>query len=440
MPDEPQSPGGRLPRGRSALAADDRGRAHRERLEEALVTTVAAKGFPDARVRDVCATARVAPRDLYAHFADKQELLLSTCDRIAEDAFAAIPEASAADTLQEAVAGVLTPVARSLAARPAHADLVLIDVFSAGAVGPAYRAQLVRRLQGRLGDAVAHRPGGVALSEVALAVAAAGTLQAFERRLLAGRAGTLPKVAAELAGWAATYATTAPRTLPRPERCSAPPGPPPAAQPLPRNTQRLPRQFVRPHQRERILRAIFTLTSREGYGGTTIPAIAREAQVSLRTFYEHFASKEEAYTAAYDLAYGRLFSASWDAVAPQSTWVGRVRAGLGAWATFVRDETPLARFGASDVLTAGRAAAAKTDDAYASFADLFARDRADGGPSRIVAYATAGGIGGLVGRWIMDGHAPEVQRLLPHLIYAALAPAVGDEEAIALSGLPANPG
>lgn len=54
-----------------------------------------------------------------------------------------------------------------------------------------------------------------------------------------------------------------------------------------------------------------------------------------------------------------------------------------------------------------------------------------------MAYATAGGIGGLVGSWIADGHAAEIEQLLPHLLYAALAPATGDDEALQLSGLAA---
>src|SRR5690606_31211681 len=104
-------------------------------------------------------------------------------------------------------------------------------------------------------------------------------------------------------------------------------------------TQRLPRQFVVPHQNDRILRAVFELTAREGYAGTTIPAIAAEAHISIRTFYEHFPSKHDAFTAAYDFAFGQLFAATWDAVSAEEHWPDAVAAGLGAWAAFVETDT-----------------------------------------------------------------------------------------------------
>ena len=45
-----------------------------------------------------------------------------------------------------------------------------------------------------------------------------------------------------------------------------------------------------------------SLARDEGYAGITIPAICAAAQISKRTFYEHFESKDEAFTAAFDVA------------------------------------------------------------------------------------------------------------------------------------------
>lgn len=441
MASDAPHPKPRLPRGRSALDANDRGRAHRGRLQDALVELVAEHGFESTRVRDICARAHVSPGDLYAQYPRKQDLLLSTCDAIVTDACASVDAARRerrqppAD-VESAVADVLVPIARTIAARPAHASLVLVEVFSAGAVGPPYRRGLVARLTEALTEALAAVPGPGRLSEPSIAVVAAGAIQVFERRVRAGRARSLPTAAIELGGWAARYRTAAPLPLPRPR-----PGPPTAPAPdrsqrLPRNTQRLPRQFVVPHQRERILRAVVELAAREGYAAISIPAIAAEAQVSIRTFYQHFSSKHEAFTAIYDQAFGRLFSETWSAATGQAGWPDAVRAGMHAWATYIAAEPALARFGFSDVLTAGREAVEKVDDAYYAFADLFGRGRpGDLELSDVVAYAIAGGIGGIVGHWIAAGHADEVQQLAPHLVYAVLAPATGDAEALEVSGL-----
>lgn len=440
MASDAQHPKPRLPRGRSALDPDDRGRAHRLRLQDALVELVAEQGFADTRIRDICARAHVAPGDLYSQYPRKQELLLSTCDAIVDDACVAVRAALRGDRepapdLERAVAEVLLPLGRAVAARPAQASLVLVDVFSGGAIGPPYRRGLVARLQTLLAEALADVPGPGRLSEASLTVVAAGTIQVFERRVRAGRARSLPGLAPELAAWAAGYRTAAPLPLPRPGPARTTPSVD-RSQRLPRNTQRLPRQFVVPHQRDRILRAVVELAARDGYASISIPAIAGEAQISIRTFYQHFSSKHEAFTAVYDQAFGRLFAKTWSAASGQTSWPDAVREGVRAWASYIAEEPRLARFGFSDVLTAGPKAVEKVDDAFYAFADLFGRGRpGDLGTSDLVAYAIAGGIGGLVGAWIADGQAAEARQLVPHLIYAVLAPATGDAEALHLSGL-----
>lgn len=419
---------------------DERHRAYRQRLQDALVELVAERGYPDTKIKDVCAHAHVAPRDLYEQYPGKQELLLSTCDAIVDDACASVRSWRRSNPLVEpdfeaAVASVLTPLARAMAARPAHASLVLIDVYSAGSVGPPYRHGMVMRLNDLLQDALRDVPGPTALSEASVLIVAAGTLQAFQRRVRAGRPRTLPTVARDLAGWAARYATAAPLPLPTPT-VGTPRRSDDRVAPLPRNTQRLPRQFVVPHQRDRILRAVAELAAQDGYSGVAIPAIAAEAQVSLRTFYQHFESKHEAFNAVYDHAFERLFTLTWGAATRQSSWPDAVREGVRAWVAYVADEPTMARFGFSDVLTAGREAVERVDDAYFAFSDLFGRGRpGDAEVSDIAAYAIAGGIGGLVAHWISDGRATEIQQLAPHLIYAILAPATGDAAALHSSGL-----
>jgi AcrR family transcriptional regulator len=430
----------RLPRGPSALDPEDRARLHRERVQDALVTLVAERGLPETSIRDICAQARVAPRDLYAQYAGKQELLLGTCDAIVREARDAIAVARRTspppiDTA-EAVAAVLLPLAKQAAARPAHAHLVLVDVFAAGAVGPPYRRALVAHLRTLLADALSDLPGPAGVSEASLWVVAAGSLQVFERRVRAGRARGLPKASAELARWAAGYRTASPLPLPKPGRPT--PLAPANVEPrgLPRNTQRLPRQFVVPHQRERILRAVTALAAREGYAEIGIPAIASEAQISIRTFYQHFPSKHDAFIAVYDLAFGKLFARTWAAASGQRSWNDAVREGVRAWVAYVANEPELARFGFSDMLTVGRDAVERVDNAYYAFGDLFGRGRpGEDEVSELVSYAIAGGIAGLVASWVADGHASDIQQLAPHLTYAVLAPTSGDAEALHVSGL-----
>src|SRR4051794_3037152 len=83
-------------------------------------------------------------------------------------------------------------------------------------------------------------------------------------------------------------------------------------------------------QRERILAATEQLVAERGCAGTSIERIAKRARVSSITFYDHFASKEEAFVAAFDRAVEE--TGAWLAQeAPGGRpWPARVREGLRA--------------------------------------------------------------------------------------------------------------
>lgn len=434
----------RLPRGASALAPDDRERVHRQRIQDALVSLVGERGFADTTIRDVCTRAQIASRDLYALYPGKRELLLATCDALVRETCDRISTARRTapetDDVATLVSTVLEPIAAAIAARPGHAHLVLVDGFAAGADGPPYRRELVGRLQRLLADVLASRPGPDGLSAASLAVVAAGTLQLMEHHVRIGKARGVVKLVPQLAAWAASYRTSSPLPLPTRPAAAVPPVPSAEQPGLPRNARNLPRQFVVPHQRERIMRAVVELSADEGYAGIGIPAIASRAQISNRTFYQHFASKHDAFMAVYDHAFGKLFARTWAAATRETSWTTAVYAGVRAWAGYVATDPALARFGFTDVLTVGREAVEKVDDAYRAFADLFGRGR-PGDPEipAAVAYAIAGGVAGLVGSWVVAGHAQNVQQLIPHMTYAVLAPSIGDTEALRVSGLSPAP-
>jgi AcrR family transcriptional regulator len=71
--------------------------------------------------------------------------------------------------------------------------------------------------------------------------------------------------------------------------------------PLPPGRHGLPREVVQRNQRERMIAAAAKAVAERGYVGTTVRDITRRARVSKRTFYEHFANKEECFVAAREL-------------------------------------------------------------------------------------------------------------------------------------------
>ena len=69
---------------------------------------------------------------------------------------------------------------------------------------------------------------------------------------------------------------------------------------LPRGPHRLAREEVLASQRGRMLAAIAEAVAEKGYAATTVADVVGRAGVSRKTFYEHFADKEECFLAAWD--------------------------------------------------------------------------------------------------------------------------------------------
>lgn len=63
--------------------------------------------------------------------------------------------------------------------------------------------------------------------------------------------------------------------------------------------QKLTRDEVASHQRDRILEALESVMGEQGYAHTSVADIIKHAGVSRQTFYELFASKEDCFLAGY---------------------------------------------------------------------------------------------------------------------------------------------
>lgn len=108
--------------------------------------------------------------------------------------------------------------------------------------------------------------------------------------------------------------------------------------PLPRGRHGIPAEEVERNQRERVALAVVRVLAEHGYAGITVESLGRAARISRSTFYAHFACKEEAVLAAYDLIFAR-FSAAVAAVAErESDQRSRVRAAIAITLDFASAE------------------------------------------------------------------------------------------------------
>lgn len=210
---------------------------------------------------------------------------------------------------------------------------------------------------------------------------------------------------------------------------------PPELARLPPGRHGLPREFVAHNQHERLIAGLAEAVAENGYAGTTIAHITRHAAVSRRTFYEHFNSKDECFTAAYDSVMTELHERVGNAFDQEEEWPEAVRAGIAAMLEFLASEPHLARLSMVEALVAGPVVVERYDEAIQSLVPYFQAGR-EGRPPEVLAglsptteEALVGGMVSLISRRIFADRTEELESLLPDLVEFTLTPYLGSTEA-----------
>ncbi len=202
---------------------------------------------------------------------------------------------------------------------------------------------------------------------------------------------------------------------------------------LPAGRHGLPRAFVVSNQRERILDAVLQAASRSGYATMRIEDVIAIAGVSRRTFYDHFANKEEAFLAAYNLVLDQLLTGVTAAFAAGENWPARVRRGLAAFLNLLASEPVLAQVCVVEALAAGPRALARRTEAMEAFQALLQPPAGDelavASAPPVAIEAIVGGIYEVIYSRVTSQRTHELPSLLPSLLHSALLPFVGTEVA-----------
>lgn len=212
-------------------------------------------------------------------------------------------------------------------------------------------------------------------------------------------------------------------------------GYPPELARLPPGRHGLPREFVAHNQRERLIAGLAEAIAENGYSGTTIAHITSHAAVSRRTFYEHFAGKDECFVVAYETVMAELRERVGQAFDEESDWPPAVRAGIAAMLDFLAAEPHLARLCMVEALVAGPVVVERYDSAIQSFVPYFQRGREGRSPAMLARLsptteeALVGGMMSLISRRIIAGKTAELRSLLPDLVEFTLTPYLGSDEA-----------
>ncbi|MFY9488608.1 MAG: helix-turn-helix domain-containing protein [Solirubrobacterales bacterium] len=126
---------------------------------------------------------------------------------------------------------------------------------------------------------------------------------------------------------------------------------------LPRGPHGLDREVVLASQRGRLLAAFVEEAAEKGYYAVTIADIVRRAGTAKRTFYEHFADKEECFVRAFEAGSSMLVGETVRAGDAVEDPILRIEAGIRAYVDGLNALPAWARLFLTDAIAAGPAVA-----------------------------------------------------------------------------------
>jgi AcrR family transcriptional regulator len=172
--------------------------------------------------------------------------------------------------------------------------------------------------------------------------------------------------------------------------------------------------------RHRLLEGMARAVAAKGYADTTIADIVREASVSRRTFYEHFAAKAECLIALYEAASHNLLKVLRSAIDPAKDWRDQVDLALAAYLQGMAQNPVLLRTLLMEILglgPQGLAARRRVNLEVAGFMlgvvnGAQARGASQAPLSPELAMAVVGGINELVLQAVEEGRTASLQELV----------------------------
>jgi AcrR family transcriptional regulator len=117
-----------------------------------------------------------------------------------------------------------------------------------------------------------------------------------------------------------------------------------------------PRRFIVHNTHEQIQLAAVRVVAVKGYHQTSIRDICAEANISARSFHEHFSSKEEAVFSGVEAGVDRVMGFCQEVYRNSPTWPDAVWDGMYAYAEWAKNEPAFARTGIVELLSVGPSA------------------------------------------------------------------------------------
>jgi len=408
----------KLPPGRGT-PREEADRNQRERLFAAMVATVDEKGYEATTVADLVELSGVSRSAFYRHFADKQECFLAAIGALVGPALGMIEKGLEPGDQESARKGFEMLLER-IVSQSAAAKMCFVEVYGAGHEGVALVDRTLDAFEVQVKRILDATPGHEEMPSEIVRALIGGIQKVIHKRLYRGQEQELLELAPQLWDWMFCYP------------------PPPGPLRVPRRRSRRPRSFedrqAASTPAERILRALAAVVSEKGYPETTVADIVDCAKTSQRTFYEHFANKEDAVVAALDSGSSQMLAAALPAFRRAADWQNAVQATQEAMFTFGVQEPEYARLGAVEMYAAGKRALEQRERVTEGMEGLLAQGyqlRENIPP--ITAEAIGGALYALFYDYVKQRGPERLPEMVPVAVYMTLTPFLGAEEAYALA-------
>jgi AcrR family transcriptional regulator len=192
---------------------------------------------------------------------------------------------------------------------------------------------------------------------------------------------------------------------------------------------RAPRRFIVHNTHEQIQLAAVRVVAAKGYRETAVRDICAEAQISARSFHEHFSSKEEALFSGIEAGVDLVMGFCQEVYRNSPSWPDAVWDGLHAYGEWVMNEPAFARTGIVELMSVGPSA----HELAQSLMDVFSIFLQPG--YDLLDPATAGSLDQPVTQSFFERlyiqiaeHSPEsIVTIIPELVRTILTPFMGPQ-------------
>lgn len=195
----------------------------------------------------------------------------------------------------------------------------------------------------------------------------------------------------------------------------------------------LSREAVGEAQRRRIRRATGELVAKRGFGGVTVELIVKRARVGFKTFYKHYANKEEAFLDLFDRTLAATEAVVAEAAGAERPWPERVAIAVRDLFKAILADPLVARACLVEAPTAGPKALARYERLVAAFVPLLREGRSYAPEAAALPDSIEETlVGALLWSAYQRLNFSEIERIedqIPENVELVLRPYVGEREA-----------